>query len=134
MKHLKKFNEEIDAKRWQNDLSEDQLWELIEMAEWTKDHDFKRISKMYKKLPKNEFRQLKKFYDNKLRELDKRFRQAWLGNPGIDVSDDGWWDLRAEVIGRGREFYNSITVQKLRRMANRLDYQENFGYSFQSFK
>ena len=36
-----------------------------------------------------------------------------------------------EDVGRGENFYNSITVEKLREMANTYDYHENFGYSFQ---
>ena len=126
MKYLKRFNEGKDDK-----LSEKELWNLIEKAQWSDDHDFERIAKMYKKLPKSEFKQLKKFYDKKLEELNTRFEKDWLGEPGIDVSDDGWWDLRAEVIGRGKSFYNSITAQKLRKMARTMDYHENFGYSFQ---
>ncbi len=110
-------------------LTEEQLWHLIEGAEWTKDHDYNRIQEEYKRLSDNEHAQLDEFVDQKCKELHDKYKKDWLGNPGIAVSDDGWSDLRAEVVGRGKEFYNSITVEKLQEMANTNDYHENFQYS-----
>jgi len=50
------------------------------------------------------------------------------GSEGIAVSDDGWYDLRADVIGRGKKFYYSITKSKLQKMALDFDFEENFLY------
>jgi hypothetical protein len=44
------------------------------------------------------------------------------------VGDDSWSDLIFEVVGRGERFYNAITVDKLREMANNDDYVESFHY------
>jgi hypothetical protein len=74
---------------------------------------------------------LEDFVNNKVIELGKRFHNDWLGDPGIDVSDDSWGDLRNEVVGRGKEFYENITVRKLQDMANVMDYHESFSYCFQ---
>ena len=94
-------------------------------------HSYKRISNEWSKLSEDEFQELKKFIHNKASELGGRYENVWLGKdggPGFDVSDDSWSDLRYDVVGRGEEFYNSITVEKLREMADNYDYQESFCY------
>ena len=70
------------------------------------------------------------FVRSKVNELGKRFHNDWLGDPGIGVSDDSWSDLRNEVVGRGKEFYENITVAKLQEMADSNDYNESFSYCF----
>lgn len=110
---------------------EDQYWQQIEELEWSKDADYRRIKQQLKdNLTPSESIQLDDFARNKVDELGKRFYNDWLGDPGIDVSDDGWSDLRNEVVGRGKEFYENITVAKLQEMANTNDYQESFAYCF----
>jgi len=110
---------------------EDKYWKQIEQLEWPKDADYKRIEEYIKNnYSLNSALQLADFVDNKVIELGKRFNNDWLGDPGIDVSDDSWGDLRNEVVGRGKEFYESITVAKLREMANTNDYNESFSYCF----
>jgi hypothetical protein len=112
-------------------INEKRYWQLIKEAQWKSDHNYRRISREWKTLPNDEFEMLKKFIDEKADELDKKYHDAWLGKDGgggFDVSDDGWSDLRYEVVGRGEEFYNSITVEKLREMAEDFDYHESFGY------
>lgn len=111
--------------------TEKELWALIEQANWSKDHDYKRIRKEFGKLPKGVFKQLQEFANNKTDELHTRFKKAWLADPGIECSDDSWWDLRAEVVGRGQKFYEAITTKKLQKMALQMDYHENFTYSLQ---
>jgi hypothetical protein len=111
--------------------NEQKYWRLIENAQWKSDHNYNRISDEWSKLPNNEFQELKEFIHEKVKILSKTYYDAWLGKdggPGIDASDDSWSDLRYDVVGRGEEFYNSITVDKLREMASRYDYQESFCY------
>jgi hypothetical protein len=114
--------------------NEQKCWKLIENAQWKSDHNYDRISDEWSKLPNDEFQELKKFIHGKAKELGNKYYDAWLGKdggPGFDVSDDGWSDLRYDVIGRGEEFYDSITVDKLREMADDLDYEESFSYCLQ---
>ena len=110
----------------------DDLWKIIEFLEWSKDHNFKRIRKQ---LHNMEFKEvLSSFAHAKQYALQDKFHDSWLDNDscgGIDVSDDGWQDLTAEVVGRGREFYENITLEQLQEMADNRDYSENFMYSFQ---
>ena len=115
---------------------EDKYWQQIEELEWYTgkgigDGDYGRI-KEYLKLnfPLSEVKQLDRYRSIKVNELGKRFHNDWLGDPGINVSDDGWSDLRNEVVGRGKEFYENITVEKLQEMADSNDYNESFSYCF----
>ena len=113
-------------------LTDKQCWDLIKRADWKSDHDYKRTEIFFaQELSHEELQELQKFVRTKRREVAKKYEKEWLGNPGVDVSDDGWWDLTAEVVGRGEEFYTGITVEKLREMATTNDYHENFEYSFQ---
>lgn len=110
---------------------ENEYWQQIEELEWSKDGDYKRIEQqLIDNFTPSEIKQLDDFARNKVNELGKRFNNDWLGDPGIDVSDDGWSDLRNEVVGRGKEFYENITVEKLQEMADNNDYNESFSYCF----
>ena len=115
-------------------MNEQKCWQLIKDAQWKSDHSYNRILKEWLKLPHDEFIVLEEFIHDKAEELGKKYYDAWLGNdggPGIEASDDGWSDLRYDVVGRGEEFYNSITVDKLREMADNYDYEESFSYCLQ---
>jgi hypothetical protein len=113
-------------------LTEKEMWEWIEFANWKIDHDHERIGKLFtSSLSILDCIQLFGYIGTCTDALDKKFKKDWLGNPGIQVSDDGWWDLRAEVVGRGEKFYNSITAKKLKQMADNNDYTENFSYCAQ---
>lgn len=110
-------------------LTGEKCWELIKEANWQSDHNYERIRELYMKLSQGELKQLLMFVKHKIDVLEETFRDDWLGKPGISVSDDGWFDLKAEVVGRGKEFYQSINKEKLRKMADEGDYYENFVYS-----
>ena len=115
---------------------EDKYWKQIEELEWytdsfISDGDYKRIEQqLIDNLTPPEIKQLDMFVRSKVNELGKRFHNDWLGDPGIGVSDDSWSDLRNEVVGRGKEFYENITVAKLQEMADSNDYNESFSYCF----
>ena len=78
--------------------------------------------------------EFEKIYNNLYKLLDKTLRDAWLSDPYISVSDDSYTDLLSSIIGYGEEFFKSIlddkTFKKVRKMANDIDYKENFGYIF----
>lgn len=115
--------------------NEKQLWELIEKANWKADHNYKRIQEEFKQLPTEQLTELKAFARQKQGQLMKKFREVWLGDDeleyeGLPVSDDGWNDLTADIVGRGQAFYESVTPGKLKKMAENDDFEENFLYSF----
>ena len=111
--------------------TEKELWEIIEKANWKLDHNYNRIVKEWSNLDEDTFVQLARFIRTKASILMNDYEEAWLdrdGNGGISVSDDGWMDLTADVVGRGEQFYNSINADKLRKMADENDYKECFLY------
>jgi hypothetical protein len=111
--------------------TENELWEIIEKANWKSDHHYKRIVKEWSNLDEDTFVQLARFINAKASILMNDYEEAWLdrdGNGGISVSDDGWMDLTADVVGRGEQFYNDVTADKLRKMADENDYEECFLY------
>ena len=108
-------------------------WRMIESLKWKSDHDYERISDELSKLDTSVKSELEDFVRNKASILYKKYRDAWLGNdggPGFSVGDDSWDDLVYDVVGRGEDFYNSITTDKLREMANNKDFEESFSYCF----
>ena len=108
------------------------LWNQVEELNWQSDGDYRRIEEFLKnRYNFNSAKELAEFVDAKADELHRKFAKAWLGDPGIACSDDSWSDLRYEVVGRGREFFESITVSKLQEMADNYDYRESLSYSFQ---
>lgn len=126
--------EEVKKPTYIQILSDDQLWKIIKKCQWEKDHDYDRIKQFLEKnYSKSMQTDIAMFVSKKRDELYERFKKDWTGRPGINVSDDGWADLRGEVIGRGKEFYNNISAQKLRSMANSFDYHESFFYSVMDF-
>ena len=112
---------------------QDIFWAFVDVAQWNSDKDYRRIRETFNNISRENQEIISDTYDYFHYMLNSNFENAWLGRDGgkgIDVSDDGWSDLRAEVIGRGKGFYNSITVEVLQEMADNLDYTESFGYSF----
>ena len=104
-------------------------WSIIRELKCTKDHDIKRIRHyLAETYTRQKIENIWKFAVSKREELQSKFDKEWLSS--IPVSNDGWWDLTAEVVGRGRKFYETITVEKLIEMAKAMDYYENFEYSF----
>ena len=82
--------------------TEKQLWAIVKKAKWKLDHDDERIKAEWSKLDEDTFKQLEKFINEKAFTLSREYEDAWLGKDGkggFDVSDDGWMDLTADVVG-----------------------------------
>ena len=110
--------------------NEERFWDFVADANWSLDHSYERINLMLLKKPYHERKGILKFHIKTESILYAKYKDDWLGEPGINASDDSWDDLLNEVIGRGYDFYNNITVSKLQEMADNYDYYENFAYSF----
>jgi len=83
-------------------------------------------------VPKEIQKSLKEFVNDKANELYDKYKKDWLADPGIAASDDSWSDIRYEIVGRGKKYYEEITVRKMQNMANNLTYNESFTYIFLS--
>jgi len=111
---------------------EAKFWKFVEKAGWLNDQNYTRINKKFKSLSKEEQKELSDAFNKFHEDLYDEYKKDWIGTPGIEVSDDGWSDLRAEVIGRGKNFYDNISAEQLREMALNRDYKESFSYCFHS--
>lgn len=112
--------------------NQDRNWDLIESLEWGEDYDHERIKSFLKDKPYRNL--LSSFAYAKQSELKDKFHNSWLNNDkcgGIEVSDDGWEDLTAHIVGLGKWEYENIDIQTLQEMAFDCSYKENFLYSFQ---
>lgn len=103
----------------------DIFWKIVENLKW--DGDYKRCAKELKQsYSKEDIAKVESTVNNLMSDLDTRF-----GHYAVPCGDDGWSDIRAEVIGRGKESFDNITIEKLYLMANDGDYHESFIYIFQ---
>ena len=77
-------------------------------------------------VPSNVFKLLSRVIMFKSTALDISSGRA----RGIDVGDDSWSDLRADVISRGKEFYDKAIKSSyvMKKMAEHRDYKESFMY------
>ena len=120
------------------------FWDFVGMVEWdlcklypnnkTK-YDIENI--MDKCAPHyswKKFKQFKKEYDKLYIYLYHRYRDVWLGDPGIEISDDSYSDLISSVIGYGKKHFMEIimddTNKNITEQGNSYDFCENFGYVF----
>jgi hypothetical protein len=73
------------------------------------------------------FKALEESLKIKMKALDKRW-----GDDIREVGDDSWSDLKADIISRGRDFYNKAMTDfdMVQRMANEMDFVESFSYAF----
>lgn len=111
----------------------DEFWEFVESANWQSDHNYERIRDMIDSEEKRNIYQSINSYFTGL--LYNRFKDNWLnkdGKGGYQISDDSYSDLINEVVGRGKEFYDNITPDKMHEMALNHDFTESFAYSFLS--
>jgi hypothetical protein len=107
------------------------LWKQVTELDWTSDSDYRRVEEHVKnRYSFSSAKELAKFVDSKAAELAVQYKSAWLSDPGIACGNDSWSDLRYEVVARGQEFFESITVTKMQDMALNQDYHESFAYCF----
>ena len=73
-----------------------------------------------------EIAQLGEFVEKKAAELDKRF-----GKSVKNVSDDGWSDVRFEIVGCcGEKVFERIGIEQIQGIIDLGNYTESFIYSF----
>lgn len=112
-------------------------WDIVSECEWGKDSDFDRIGNYLKiKYPKEVCQKLLDFCHKKESELIKVLNRYSLKKTGNKyayfLQDDSGSDLRAHIIGLGREEYENVikNPELARKRGDKNDYEENFFYSF----
>lgn len=108
-------------------LTESNCWDFIDLAKWYEDPNYYRIQMEYLKiLSEQEMKILSNFVKSRIEDLSKKYDKVVLEMP---ISEDDWFILKAEIIGRGKNFYETMTLEKLKKMIEENDYHENFLYS-----
>jgi hypothetical protein len=112
--------------------ADDFFWYVVDLLDYKKDDDYKRVKKYLMDLnrfagvPSEAIRLLEKIIIFKSTSLDISSDRG----RGINVGDDGWGDLRVDVISRGKDFYDSVINDSdiMKKMADNYDYSESFLY------
>ena len=111
-------------------------WKIIKSLRWVKDGNYTRISKeLLSKYSLEEISKLQKFVREKRDKLCKKLNKYALSKGDIDyydVSDDGFWDLTAHIVGLGQNEFEKVmkNPELARKRALNGDYEENFEYIF----
>lgn len=114
-------------------------WRIIEFADWKNCKDYELIGdRMRQVFDPRALAKAEDFYHARLDELKRvleDYAEAKTGNRNnyYGLGDDGFWDLRAHIIGLGEEFFLKVLKDPeiAKKMADEGDFKENFGYIFQ---
>lgn len=115
-------------------MNEKRFWEIVESFHWEDadfDHDARRVELLHT-MSFDELAELEKKFADRMKELAATEKR--LGYEISDVSDDGWSDLRAHVIGLGRDEYERTLADfdRIQIRATKWDYRESFAYCIPS--
>lgn len=111
---------------------DDFFWPIIELLDYKSDNDYRRVKNLFMDLyrftgalTKEDIITFIKIMNFKVNVIDKLH-----GDKIDDVSDDSWGDLKADIISRGKDFYNRAVsdFDLVQKMANEMDYKESFYY------
>lgn len=100
-------------------------WDFVEQAEWTKDFDYERIENVLRNADPKITQELEEIY----RKFSKQLYN-YLDDKVKGVSDDGFSDLIAHIIGSGKELYSQVMNDwKIAQgIINDRQYREGFQY------
>ena len=112
--------------------ADDFFWYVVDLLDYKKDDNYRRVKKYLMDLnrfagvPSEAIRLLEKIIMFKSTSLDISSDRG----RGINVGDDGWGDLRVDVISRGKDFYDNVIKDSdiMKKMAEHRDYSESFLY------
>lgn len=127
-------------------LGEEEFWDFVEELDWKnlcrENYDVRKEKayKVYKELKLtpfdiNGFHEVaiacRKFLKYQIEEYSlSKFGNRYIfpNNTGIlTISDDGFWDLCAHIVGLGKETYESV-CNNPKKILEYPDYKENFEY------
>tara|TARA_R110000772_G_scaffold2410_1_gene8353 strand:- start:61387 stop:61866 length:480 start_codon:yes stop_codon:yes gene_type:complete len=130
-------NKFIDAINKNIPKTSNRFWEFVDKVNWRENGKYKETFVLEEIAPyftHEEFLDFRDIYENLDTYLSKFLNPIWLGDPGLNVGDDGFWDLRSSIIGYGKDFYLSVIMDDSNKivtnMVNTNNYRENFSYIF----
>jgi hypothetical protein len=120
----------------------DRYWRIIEFCDWENCKNEKEIGqKLMESFSPEDLVKMEEFYHTRLDEIKtilENHAEAKTGDRHnyYGLGDDGFWDLRAHIIGLGKQFYQSVLKDPeiAKKMADDGDFKENFGYIIQHTK
>jgi len=113
--------------------ADDLFWSLVDDVDYKSDNDYNRVKQIITDIinfggfGKKQALLLHSLIGVKFDALDKAHY-----NKITNVSDDGWDDLKADILSRGKDFYLKALndFDMVQKMANDYDYNESFLYGF----
>ena len=111
---------------------DDFFWPLIDILDYKSDNSYKRVKEIILDLYRftgalsyEDIMLFIKILEFKLRALEKHHGDKIRG-----VSDDSWGDLKADIVSRGKDFYDKAIsdFDLVQKMSNDIDYTESFYY------
>lgn len=107
-------------------MTEERFWDIVESYHWGDegfDHRGRKVELLHT-MSFDEIDELRDVFHDKMGELDKFSDQV------EGPSDDGWSDLRAHIIGLGRDEFRWCmgNVERIQERVNKYDYRESFSY------
>ena len=120
--------------RWQRTaFSETNFWAIVEGLGWgRRTTDYDAIQKdLMNRLSPQQAKKMRGIFDKKKGELSRAISQWERSNDDLPVSDDGYSDLLAHIVGMGRkEFEKTLRNPELAyERAKKYDYKESFAYA-----
>jgi hypothetical protein len=121
----------VDGKTGETN-GDDFFWPIVEMLDYKSDNDYRRVKNilmdLYRftgALSKDDVILFTKIMNFKNSILEKRH-----GDDIREVGDDSWGDLKADIVSRGKDFYNEAVsnFDLVQKMASDMDYSESFYY------
>jgi len=121
---------------------EDFFWDFIDMVDYKSDNSYVRVGKIIGRLidfgifDKSVVRKLEAATNYKRKFLWNAYeeKKEELNLPNV-LSADSWSDASADVVSRGKDFYNQVldNPKIISDMLKDYDYWESFLYSFNDF-
>ena len=91
----------------------EKFWNFVKVADYKSDNDYNRINKLLFSKYAEDAELFYEIFHELSSVLYDEYEDAWLDEPGIEVSDDGWDDLRADIVSETnqRDNFQSIAPQ-----------------------
>ena len=113
------------------------FWAIIDKMNWTKDYNYKRISKEVKNQIYGDKERMMWFLETYNKKIDTLTNIAHQMNPKeyqkyINKTDEELWETISYIIGLGKKHYNAIIKKhsKFKKYKKNKSI-ENFSYSFE---
>ncbi|MHA2403454.1 MAG: hypothetical protein ACXADH_10730 [Candidatus Kariarchaeaceae archaeon] len=109
---------------------EKSFWDFVEHADWTSDHDYRRIEGILKTFDIQMVKTLNGEYEKAINKLNSLLDDKVRG-----VSDDGYSDLLSHIVGSGKKVYDAVLKDwgEAQDIIDRREYEEGFQYIWHDY-